>query len=119
MRYEADSPEGYLAALESDWRKERVLEVRHLLLAVVPGLEEGVGYGMLEYRLNDEVFAHLNAQKYYVGVYLGDLARLDPDRHVTGSLDTGKSCVRLKKRDRADVLIPLLDRKRELRGGAC
>jgi hypothetical protein len=74
---------------------------------------------MLEYRLNGDVFAHLNAQKSYVGVYLGDLALLDPDSRIIGSLDTGKSCVRLKRRDAASVLIPLLERKRRTGRGAC
>ncbi len=119
MQYYVDTPDAYFAALEDDWRKERLLEVRGLMMDLVPGLEEGIGYKMLEYRLEEEVFAHLNAQKGYVGVYLGDLAQLDPDGKVIAGLDTGKSCVRLRKRSPASVLVPLIERKRIIRGGAC
>ena len=119
MQYDVETPAAYLDALADDWRKEKLLAVRETMRAAVPGLAEGIAYKMLEYRLNGEVFAHLNAQKAYVGVYLGDLSQLDPEGEIVSALDAGKSCVRLKKRNDPADLAPLFERKREVGGGAC
>ncbi len=49
MQYDAETPEAYLKLLEDDWRRERLLAIRETLLKV-PGIAEGIGYGMRQYR---------------------------------------------------------------------
>ena len=98
MQYDADTPEEYLALLDDDWRRERLLAIREMFLNV-PGVEEGIGYKMLAYQRGTDTFAHLNAQKAFVGVYLGDLERLDPGSKIRGKMSCGKSCVRVRKSD--------------------
>ncbi len=98
MHYHADTPSAYLDVLEDDWRKAHLLTVRDAMLSV-KGVSEGIGHGMLQYVRGDHVFAHLNAQKGYVGVYLGDLEALDPGSQIRGNMSSGKTCLRLKKRD--------------------
>lgn len=66
---------------------------------------------MLQYRRDGEVFAHLNAQKGYVGVYLGDLEKLDPGSAIRGGMRCGKTCLRVRKRDGEHVVRTLLHRK--------
>ncbi len=114
MKYEADSPDAYLTAIDDDWRKDRLLAIRDMLLAV-PDMREGIGYGMLQYRLHGDVFAHLNAQKAYVGVYLGDLERIDPGAAIRGKMNCGKSCVRVRKSDDLEAVQRLVQTKADLR----
>ena len=113
MQYDAETPEAYLELLDRDWRRERLLDIRAAMLAV-SGVEEGIGYGMLQYRRGGDVFAHLNAQKAYVGVYLGELEKLDPGGAIRAGINCGKSCLRVKKRDGADVARALIERKADL-----
>lgn len=110
MQYDAETPEDYLEMLDDDWRRVRLLAIREMLLEV-PGIAEGIGYGMLQYRVGGEVFAHLNAQKAYVGVYLGELERIDPGAEIRGAMNCGKSCVRVRKRADLGVVRELVERK--------
>ena len=77
MQYDAATPGAYLEMLEDDWRRERLLLIREMFLGV-PGVVESMSYKMLGYHRGGAVFGHLNAQKGFVGVYLGDLERIDP-----------------------------------------
>ncbi len=113
MQYDAETPEAYLEMLDDDWRREKLLAIRAAMLAV-PGVKEGVGYGMLAYRRGEDVFAHLNAQKGYVGVYLGDLERIDPGGTIRDGANCGKSCLRVRKRDALDVALRLVGEKAAL-----
>ena len=107
MQYDARTPDEYLAMQEDDWRKERLLLIRDAFFAI-PGIEEGIGHGMLRYSRNGDVFAHLNTQKGYVGVYLGVLDKLDPGGKIRGGMSCGKTCLRVRKRDGADVAARLI-----------
>ncbi|MDJ1016575.1 MAG: DUF1801 domain-containing protein [Paracoccaceae bacterium] len=111
MQYDAETPDAYLALLEDDWRKDRLLAIRDIFLREVEGLSEGIGYGMLRYERNGDVFGHLNAQKAYVGVYLGDLERIDPGGAIRAGMNCGKSCLRVRKRDGLGVVRRLVARK--------
>ncbi len=110
MQYDAETPDAYLADLEDDWRKAHLLAVRDAMLAV-DGVSEGMGHGMLQYTRGADVFAHLNAQKAYVGVYLGELEKLDPGAALRGKMSCGKTCLRLKKRDDPAVAARLIEVK--------
>jgi hypothetical protein len=96
--------------LDDDWRSARLLAIRVMLLEV-PGIVEGIGYGMPQYRVGGEVFAHMNAQKAYVGVYLGELERIDQGAEIRGGMNCGKSCSRVRKRDDLGVIKTLVARK--------
>lgn len=110
MQYDAATPAAYLQMLDDDWRKERLLAIREVFLGI-RGIEEVMSYKMLGYRLGEDVFGHLNAQKGFVGVYLGDLEKLDPGAAIRGKMNCGKSCLRVKKRDDLGVVERLIDRK--------
>ncbi|OUN01652.1 MAG: hypothetical protein BAA04_00175 [Firmicutes bacterium ZCTH02-B6] len=97
MQYDVRTPEEYLSVLADDWRRERLLELREIILECGPHLKEGIEYKMLSYR--DErggVFA-LNAQKHYVALYVGDAQKVDPDGTLLAGLDVGKGCIRFTK----------------------
>ena len=113
MQYDAETPGAYLEMLDDDWRREKLLAIREGILAV-PGVVEGVGYGMLAYHRGEDVFAHLNAQKAYVGVYLGDLERIDPGGVIRAGANCGKSCLRVRKSDALDVAERLIAEKAAL-----
>ena len=114
MQYDAATPEAYLEMLEEDWRRERLLLIREMFLGV-PGVAESMSYKMLGYHRGGAVFGHLNAQKGFVGVYLGDLERIDPGGVIRGGMNCGKSCVRVRKRDDLGVIKALIGRKVEVR----
>lgn len=97
MQYEVDSPEEYVAALEDDWRKEKLLKLRSIIKTKAPQLEEGIEYKMLRYSDGQGTIFHLNAQKNYVSLYVGNAEKIDPDGRLLEGIDVGKGCIRFKK----------------------
>ena len=59
MLYDVKTPEEYLNALEPDWRKEKLEELRKLIKKAGPELTEGIGYKMLSYGVKDQTVFHL------------------------------------------------------------
>lgn len=117
MQYDVASPEEYLAALADDWRKSRVMELRAMITGLAPDWREGIEYKMLSYSDKAGSVLHLNAQKTYVAVYVGDIAKVDPLGEMLVGLDLGKGCIRLKKRDNPETVgfLEFLKRLVELR----
>jgi len=52
---------------------------------------------MLCYGDNSSNVFHLNAQKSYVSLYVGDLKKVDPSGELLKGINTGKSCIRFNK----------------------
>ena len=96
MIHTATSPDEYLRVLPDDWRKERLLHVREMLLAQ-PGATEGMRYGMLGYDLNEKHLAVMNVQRRYVSLYMDSLSDLDPNGDLLEGMDYGRACLRIKK----------------------
>ena len=100
VSYQAASPEDYLAALDDDWRKEKLLALREMIFRTAPrDWVEATHWGMLGYGPEGNPITHLNAQKGYVALYVGDVERIDPGRKLLGGVNCGKGCVRFKKKD--------------------
>lgn len=96
MLYEASTPAEYLDLLEEDWRRDKLLELREILLAD-PSLEEGIKYKMLSYADDKGIMFQLNAQKNYVALYVGNASKVDPGGELLEGIDHGKGCLRFKK----------------------
>lgn len=97
MQYDAKTPSEYIKILNDDWRREKLEEVRALIKSKAPSLSEGINYKMLSYGdKNGNVF-HLNAQKNYVSLYVGNVAKIDPDGELLKGINIGKSCIRFNK----------------------
>lgn len=96
MQYEATNPKEYLSQLDDDWRKEKLGELRDILLSQGDILE-GINYKMLSYSDEKGTIFHLNAQKNYVALYVGDAAKIDPSGDLLEGIDHGKGCLRFKK----------------------
>lgn len=73
------------------------MQVRALLLQVVPHLHEGIEYKMLNYTWNGKSIFHLNAQKHYVSLYIGTINKVANADELLKGLDRGKGCIRIKK----------------------
>jgi uncharacterized protein YdhG (YjbR/CyaY superfamily) len=97
MQYEVSTPEKYLDVLDEDWRKEKLQFVRELILSNGPDLEEGIEYKMLSYGIGDKKAFHLNAQKGYVSLYVGNIDKINDARSMLEPFDMGKGCIRIKK----------------------
>lgn len=97
MQYDVKSPEEYLAALEEDWRKDKLLQVRQFVLEHGPELEESIRYRMLAYGRDDEWVFGLNAQKGYVSLYVGDIDEIENANELLEPFNTGKGCIRIRK----------------------
>lgn len=95
MLYDVKTPEAYMNVLEDDWRREQLQVVRQLLLA--HGLTEGINYKMLSYSDERGIVFHLNAQRGYVSLYVGDARKVDPEAQLLKGLNVGKGCIRIKK----------------------
>ncbi|KGX92111.1 hypothetical protein N781_17530 [Pontibacillus halophilus JSM 076056 = DSM 19796] len=97
MQYDAGTPEDYLQQLEDDWRKEKLLFIRELILKEAPELQEGIQYKMLSFGDGTTTLFHLNAQKAYVSLYVGDINKINDSETLLEGLDVGKGCIRIKK----------------------
>ena len=97
MLYEASTPEAYLKQLEDDWRKQSLLQLRDLIFLSAPEVEEDIHYKMLGYALDGDHVFHLNAQRHYVSLYVGNASRIDPAGALLQGLSVGKGCVRFSK----------------------
>jgi Uncharacterized conserved protein len=97
MQYDVKTPGEYLETLESDWRRETLLQLRALIQGQAPELVEGIDYKMLSYRDATGIVFALNAQKHYVSFYVGNASTIDPDGALLAGLDHGKGCIRFKK----------------------
>lgn len=97
MQYDVQTPEEYLRCLEDDWRREKLLELRELILTYGPDLSEGIDYKMLSYRDERGIVFALNAQKHYVALYVGDARKIDEDGTLLAGLNVGKGCIRFTK----------------------
>ena len=97
MQYEASTPEEYLNLLANDWRKDLLLEIRRFILERDSSIVETIEYKMLAFQLTESTFLHLNAQKNYVGIYVGNISKIKDSDDVLKNYDCGKGCVRIKK----------------------
>ncbi|MEL7001127.1 MAG: DUF1801 domain-containing protein [Bacteroidota bacterium] len=97
MQYDVKTPLEYINGLEPDWRRNTLLEIRKIIADKAPKLVEGIDYKMLGYKDEKGLAFCLNAQKNHVGLYFGDIKKVDPDNNLLQGLDCGKGCIRFKK----------------------
>lgn len=97
MQYKASNVSEYMSQLEDDWRKDKLEVLRELIKKKSPDVIEGINYGMLSYNQGDDNIFHLNAQKNYVSLYVGDTKKIDPSNELLKGLNMGKGCIRIKK----------------------
>ena len=97
MQYDVQTPEDYLSQLDEDWRKERLIAIRKIILNYDKALSESIQYKMLKYGNDDDAVFHLNAQKNYVSLYAGSIDKIENGRELLADFDLGKGCIRIKK----------------------
>ena len=97
MQYNVQTPAEYLDVLEEDWRKEKLLQIREIILDKAHDFKERINYKMLCYTDENGDLFHLNAQKNYVSLYVGDSSKIDTDGTLLKGLNLGKGCIRFKK----------------------
>lgn len=97
MQYDVSSPSEYLESLDVDWRKEKLQELREVILQQDSAIQETINYKMLCFKLNDSVLFHLNAQRGYVSLYCGNTKKIDPEGDLLTGLGIGKGCIRFTK----------------------
>ena len=97
MLYDVDTPKAYIDALEKDWRLEKLQALRSIIKNQAPEFEEGINYKMLAYSNERGAVFHLNAQKNYVSLYVGDTDKVDQSGELLKGIDVGKGCIRFKK----------------------
>lgn len=97
MLIDANTPSEYLDQLEDDWRRSKLLEIRDVIRAQAPELEESIHYKMLGYGIGDDYVFHLNTQRAYVSLYVGNISKIDPRGEFVKGLSIGKGCIRFSK----------------------
>jgi len=97
MQYDVKTPAEYYERLDSDWRKERLLQVRDIIKKRCPDLTEGIEYKMLCFSRNGNSIFNLNAQRGYVSLYVGDVGKVKGSNELLRGFDVGKGCIRIKK----------------------
>ena len=102
MQYDVTSPQQYLDSLSEDWRKEVLSVLRNKILESAPTIKESIEYKMLRYGDDTTSIFHLNAQKNYVSLYVGDKGKIDDSGELLQGLDVGKGCIRIKKSTRLE-----------------
>lgn len=120
MKYQANSPEDYIAQLAED-RKPVLEKLRKIISENLPkGFQEGMSYNMIGYFVPHSLypsgyhcdpklplpFINIASQKNFVALYhsgiyakkeLFDWFVAEYPKHTRYKLDMGKSCVRFKK----------------------
>lgn len=97
MQYDAKNAEEYLGMLDEDWRKEKLLAVRKMILDYAPELEEDIRYKMLNFGKDNYYIFALNAQKHYVSLYVGTIKKVEQAEELLKGFNQGKGCIRIKK----------------------
>ncbi|KAB7667718.1 iron chaperone [Bacillus sp. B1-b2] len=97
MQYDAKNSEEYLELLEDDWRKEKLLVIRKMIVDYAPEMEEEIRYKMLNYGKDDNYVFALNAQKHYVSLYVGTIDKVKNAEALLAGYNYGKGCIRVKK----------------------
>ena len=97
MQYDAKNAEQYLEMLEDDWRKEKLLAIRQMILSYSPELEESIRYKMLNFGKDEHYIFALNAQKHYVSLYVGTIDKIENAETLLTDYNFGKGCIRVKK----------------------
>ncbi len=97
MQYDANNAEEYLELLEDDWRKEKLLAIRQMIVTYAPELEEVIRYKMLNYGKDDIYVFALNAQKHYVSLYVGTIDKIENAGALLKGYNYGKGCIRVRK----------------------
>lgn len=97
MQYNASTPNEYLQQLDNDWRKEKLQQIREMILQSATDVSEGMEYKMLCYSVDGKSIFHLNAQKHYVSLYVGNIQKVENADNLLRGFDHGKGCIRVKK----------------------
>lgn len=97
MQYNVSTPEEYIQVLESDWRKDKLLEVRSMIFRLNPDIKEGIEYKMLGYSLHGKPIFNLNAQSAYVSLYVGTILKVKDGELLLKPFNLGKGCIRIRK----------------------
>lgn len=97
MQYEAKNTIDYLSKLEEDWRKDKLLKIREMIISHCPNIEEKIEYKMLCFAKGNQSIFHLNAQKNYVSLYVGDIEKVENSDSLLQDFKLGKGCIRIKK----------------------
>lgn len=97
MQYNAKDPSDYLSMLDDDWRKEKLLYVRQLILTYAPELKESIRYKMLNFGKGESYVFALNAQKHYVSLYVGSIDKINQSDSLLTDYNYGKGCIRIRK----------------------
>ena len=63
----------------------------------VPKTRWAERFAMLGYSDDKGFVFHLNAQKNYVSLYVGDAKKVDPDGALLSGINVGKGCIRFSK----------------------
>lgn len=97
MQYDVSTPAEYLEKIENDWRKNVLLRIREVILSSGADIKESIEYKMLRYGNDDKSIFHLNAQRAYVSLYVGNISKIENAGDLLKGFDTGKGCIRIKK----------------------
>lgn len=98
MRIDADNVEDYLTQIPPR-RQAALRQIRDLVLATAPDLEENLTYGMPTYWVNGHALCAFASQKHHMSLYL-DTELLARHREALGHLNCGKSCIRFTRLER-------------------
>ena len=97
IQSDAVKPSEYIDRLDDDWRRDKLLSIRAIIQEQAPQLTERMHYKMLGYGVDEDFAFHLNAQRAYVSLYVGNASKVDPDGELLDGLNVGKGCIRFSK----------------------
>ncbi|SPJ23082.1 iron chaperone [Palleronia abyssalis] len=102
MLSNAETPAEYMDMLDDDWRRDKLQHIRAIIKKQAPQLAERIHYKMLGYGIDDAFAFHLNAQRAYVSLYVGNASKVDPTGELLEGLNVGKGCIRFSKSTKID-----------------
>lgn len=104
----------YLSVLP-DWQLQALTEIRNALHRLVPGLEEGVSYGMPAFKLGGKPFVYFAAFKQHCSFFPGNSATIEALKTDLGGYKISKGTIQFTQENplRVEVLEKLLAHRKK------
>jgi uncharacterized protein YdhG (YjbR/CyaY superfamily) len=99
-----ETVEQYMEQVVPENRKHDLIQLRNLIIQIVPNAIESIKYGMPYYELNGSLCAFAS-QKNYMSLYFLNTPILQKNIDSLRDLNVGKGCIRFRNIDQLSITV--------------
>ncbi len=97
MEYNINTVDEYLDAVKNDPKYPKFMELRQYILGTYGELVESIENGVLRYGSDENAVFYIQVQRQHLGLYVGDIKKIEKDEPILHGVSCGKGCIRLRK----------------------